>query len=104
VPAEIGDLNDLIVGGDAQKCRGDFFAGAMLDVMESLSIARAHTSCQTQQVETATYYFAMPRKQGGLYLLKIIASGVEVTPIAERALNELDSKLRGSIAAALAKL
>jgi hypothetical protein len=55
-------------------------------------------------VETATYYFAMPRKQGGLYLLKIIASGVEVTPIAERALNELDSKLRGSIAAALAKL
>ena len=29
VPAEIGDLNDLLVGGDAQKCRGDFFAGAM---------------------------------------------------------------------------
>ena len=35
VPAEIGDLNDLIVGGDAQKCRGDFFAAAMLDVVET---------------------------------------------------------------------
>lgn len=104
VPAEIGDLNDLIVGGDAQKCRGDFFAAAMLDLMENLSIARAHTSCQTQQAETSTYYFAMPRKKGGLYFLKVIATGVEVTPAGERALKELDAKVRGSITAALAKL
>ena len=104
VPAEIGDLNDLIVGGDAQKCRGDFFAAAMLDVMESLSIARAHTSCKTQQAETAVYYFAMPRKQGGLYLLKVIATGVEVTPVGERELTELDAKVRGSITTALVKL
>jgi len=64
VPAEIGDLNDLIVGGDAQKCRGYFFAGAMLDVMESATIARAYTTCQTQQSATSTYYFAKPRKEG----------------------------------------
>ena len=104
VPAEIGDLNDLIVGGDAQKCRGDFFAAAMLDLVENLSIARAHTSCQTQQAETSTYYFAMPRKKGGLYFLKVIATGVEVTPAGERALKELDAKVRGVIVAALAKL
>jgi hypothetical protein len=104
VPAEIGDLNDLIVGGDAQKCRGDFFAGAMLDVMESATIARAYTTCQTEQVATSTYYFAMPRKRGGLYFTKIIATGVEVPPTIERAIKDLDAKVRGSIAAALARL
>ena len=104
VPAEIGDLNDLIVGGDAQRCRGDFFAGAMLDVVESATIARAYTTCQTQQATTSTYYFAMPRKQGGLYLMKTIATGVEVPPTIERAIKELDAKVRNVITAALAKL
>jgi len=104
VPKEIGDLNDLIVGGDAQKCRGDFFAGAMLDVVEGATIARAFTACQTQQGSTSTYYLAMPRKQGGLYFIKIIATGVEVPPIIERAIKELDAKVRGVINIALAKL
>ena len=104
VPAEIGDLNDLIVGGDAQKCRGDFFAGAMLDVVETLTVARAYTNCRTQQAETSTYYFAMPRKSGGLYSLKTIATGVEVTPVADRTIKELEARVRGVITAALAKL
>jgi hypothetical protein len=104
VPAEIGDLNDLIVGGDAQKCRGYFFAGAMLDVVENATIARAYTTCQTEQAAKSTYYFAMPRKQGGLYFTKIIATNVEVPPTMERAIKELDAKVRNVITAALAKL
>src|SRR4029079_19086429 len=104
VPAEIGDLNDLIVGGAAQKWRGDFFAGAILDVVETLTVARAYTNCRTQQAETSTYYFAMPRKSGGLYSLKTIATGVEVTPVADRTIKELEARVRGVITAALAKL
>jgi hypothetical protein len=104
VPLEIGDLNDLIVGGDVQKCRGDFFAGAMLDVVESATIARAYTACQTQQATTSTYYFVMPRRQGGLYFTKIIATNVEVTPTIERAIKDLDTKVRGVFTAALARL
>jgi hypothetical protein len=104
VPAEIGDLNDLIIGADAQKCRGDFFAGAMLDVVESATTARSYTTCQTQQATTSTYYFAMPRKQGGLYFTKIIATNVEVTPTIERAIKDLDTKVRGVFTAALARL
>jgi hypothetical protein len=104
VPTEIGDLNDLIVGGDAQKCRGDFFAGAMLDVVESATIARAYTTCQTLQATTSTYYFVKPRRQDGLYLMKIIAIGVEVPPTIERVIKELDAKVRSVITVALAKL
>jgi hypothetical protein len=76
----------------------------MLDVVESATIARAYTTCQTQQSATSTYYFAMPRKQGGLYFTKIIATGVVVPPTIERAIKELDAKVRGVIPAALAKL
>ena len=104
VPAEIGDLNDLVVGGDAQKCRGDFFAGAMLDVVESATIARAYTTCRTQQGAASTYYFAMPRKQGGLYFTKVVATGVEVPPTIEHSIKDLDAKVRNAITAALAKL
>jgi len=104
VPSEIGDLNDLIAGGDAQKCRGDFFAATMLDVVANATIARAYTTCQTQQAATSTYYFAMPRKQGGLYFTKIIATGVEVPPTVERAIKDLDAKVRTVILPALAKL
>jgi hypothetical protein len=104
VPKEIGDLNDLVVGADAQKCRGDFFAGAMLDVMESLTVARAYTTCQTVQAATSTYYFTMPRSKGGLYFLKTIATGVEVTPAMEKATKDLDARTRGAITAAIARL
>ena len=101
---EIGDLTDLIIGGDGQNCRGDFFSGAMLDVIETVNVARAYTNCQTLQASASVYYFVVPRKQGGLYLLKTIASGVEVTPTGEKNAKELDGKVRASFMAALAKL
>jgi len=101
---QIGDVTDLIIGGDAQKCRGDFFSGAMLDVIETVGVARAYTNCLTQQAATSAYYFAIPRKKGGLYLLTSIARGVEVTPSGEKTLRDVDSNVRASIMTALSKL
>src|SRR5262245_22880626 len=101
---EIGDLTDLIIGGDAQKCRGEFFSGAALDVIENIGVARAYTNCQTQQAAVSTYYIALPRKQGGLYLLTTSASGVEVTPTAEKAAKEIDGRIRATIMTALARM
>jgi hypothetical protein len=76
----------------------------MLDVVESATIARAYTTCRTQEEATSTYYFAMPRRQGGLYFTKIIATGVEVPPTIERTIKDLDAKVRTIIPTALAKL
>ncbi|HET9717716.1 MAG TPA: hypothetical protein VFP60_16170 [Pseudolabrys sp.] len=104
VPSEIGDLTDLIVGADAQKCRGDFFSGTTLDLIDAVNVARAYTNCETQQATSSIHYLLMPRAQGGLYLIRSIISGVEVTPVGERAVKELDAKIRGSIMAALAKM
>jgi hypothetical protein len=101
---EIADLSDLIVGGDAQKCRGDFFSGATLDVIETVGVARAYTNCQTEQASVATYYFILPRKQGGLYLVTTKTSGVEVTPTAEKNAREIDGRVRATIMTALSKM
>jgi hypothetical protein len=101
---EIADLTDLIIGGDAQKCRGDFFSGATLDVIETTGVARAYTNCQIQQVSSSTYYFILPRKQGGLYLMTTTTSGIEVTPTAEKNVKEIDGRVRATIMTALAKM
>ena len=101
---EIGDLTDLIIGVDAQKCRGDFFSGATLDVIETVGVAHAYTSCQMQQTSTSAYYFTLPRKQGGLYLITTTANGVEVTPTAEKTAKEIDGEVRAFIMSALAKM
>ena len=101
---EIADLTDLIIGGDAQKCRGDLFSGATLDVIDTTGVARAYTNCQTQQMSSSTYYFILPRKQGGLYLVTTTTSGVEVTPTAEKNVKEIDGRVRATIMTALAKM
>jgi hypothetical protein len=101
---EIGDITDLIIGGNAQKCRGDFFSGATLDVIDAVDVARAYTNCRTQETTASTYYFAVPRKQGGLYLLTTIAGGVEVTPLGEKNAKEIDGKVRAVIMHALSKM
>jgi hypothetical protein len=101
---QIADLSDLIIGGDAQKCRGDFFSGATLDVIETTGVARAYTNCQTEQASSSAYYFVLPRKQGGLYLVTTTTSGVEVTPSAEKNAREIDGRVRATIMTALAKM
>jgi len=101
---EIADLSDLIVGGDAQKCRGDFFSGATLDVIETVGVARAYTNCQTEQASVASYYFILPRRQGGLYLVTTTTSGVEITPTAEKNAREIDGRIRATIMAAISKM
>src|SRR5262249_28264952 len=101
---EIADLADLIVGGDAQRCRGDFFSGATLDVIETVGVARAYTSCQAEQTSMSIHYFILPRSQGGLYLVTTTTSGVAVTPIAEKNATEIDGRIRATIMAALSKM
>ena len=101
---DIADLSDLIVGADAQRCRGDFFSSATLDVIETIGAARAYTNCQTEQALSSTYYLVIPRKQGGLYLLTTSTSGGAVTPSAEKNAKEIDERLRAIVMPALSKM
>ena len=100
----LDDLPSLIIGGDAQKCRGDLFAGAIIDVVGTLRVARAITNCLTSEATTTVYYVAIPRKQGGVYLLSTVTNGFEITALGEQTAEEVDSKVRSAIVVALSKL
>lgn len=101
---EIGAFSSLIIGGDAQKCRGDFFSGAVNEVIGALRAARAFTSCQTPDAIVSVYYLTIPRKQGGLYLLATITNRYDIAIPGEQTARDVDSKIRDSIAIALAKM
>ena len=98
------DLPELIIGGDAQKCRGDLFAGSVIDVVRTLRVARAITNCLTSEATTTVYYFVVPRKKGGVYLLETVTNGFEITALGEHTAEEVDEKVRASISVALSKL
>ena len=100
---EMTDIPGVVIGAAAQKCRGDFFSGALLDVLDTSRVARAFTNCQSLQSTTSIYYFAIPRKQGGLYLIETITTGIDITPTSEQTARELDSKIRASFKVALAR-
>ena len=100
----VNDLPGLIIGGDAQKCRGDLFAGAMIDVIGTLRVARAITNCLTPEATTTIYYLAIPRKKGGVYLLATLTSDFEMPALGQQTAEEVDRKIRGSIIVALSKL
>ena len=100
----LDDLPSLIIGGDAQKCRGDLFAGAIIDVVGTLRVARAITNCLTSEATTTVYYVAVPRKQGGAYLLSTVTNGFEIKALGEQTAEEVDSKVRAAIVVALSKL
>lgn len=100
----LDDIPNLIIGGDAQRCRGDLFAGAKIDVFGTLRVARAITNCLTQEATTTVYYLAVPRKLGGIYLLATVTNGFELTALGEQTAEDVDAKVRASIVVALAKL
>jgi hypothetical protein len=101
---DIANIPGLIIGGDAQKCRGDFFSGSMFDTINKLRVARAFTNCQSPQSTTSIYYLAVPRKQGGLYLLTTFTNGFEIAAPGQPTARDIDRKIRDSIRIALSKL
>lgn len=102
--SEIGALSSLVIGGDAHKCRGNFFSGAASEVIGASLVGRAFTSCQTQDATVSVYYLTIPRKRGGLYLLATITNRFEIAMAGEQTVSDVDSKIRNSIAVALAKM
>jgi hypothetical protein len=99
----VNDIPSLIIGGDAQKCRGDLFAGATIDIVGTLRVARAITNCLTPEATTTIYYLVVPRKEGGVYLLATATNGFEMSALGEPTAEEVDRKIRASIIVALSK-
>lgn len=62
-----------LISSDAVTCKGKFASGA-LPAMSGSQSQSIFTSCEGQN-NWSVYYIAIPRKQGGIYLLGISGSG-----------------------------
>lgn len=88
VSPELGDLPSAVINRDAVACRGQLFAGALLERRDVPHIARIFTSCTDRTKAVSTYYLGAARKKGGFYLLSIFASSKEFNTAANRAARE----------------
>lgn len=63
-----------LISSDAVTCQGKFASGA-LPAMSGSQSQSIFTSCEGSSSNWSVYYIAIPRKQGGIYLLGISGSG-----------------------------
>lgn len=98
------NLPVLIIESEAAICRGDLFSGATMDMIGTYRVALVITNCVAPDTSSTIYYLAIPRKQGGVYLLTTIATGFEIAALGKPTAEDVDSRVRDSISVALSRL
>jgi hypothetical protein len=101
---DINDLPRALINSDGRVCAGNFFLVSAPETIDQSPVARIFTSCQLPSAATvSTFYLAVPRTEGGLYVLATNTVGVELASD-KQLLTEFDERLRSTIMAILAKL
>ena len=98
------NLPNLIIDSEVIRCHGDLFSGAIIDVIGKTRAARAITNCVTPQATSTSYYLAIPRKQGGIYIFTTTIVGFELAALGGQTAEEIDGRVRASVNVALSKL
>jgi hypothetical protein len=83
-------LGSVLVGEDAKSCKGAFMS-ATLPNDERIGSGRVFTTCDDGKTTLTSYYFTIPRRTGGAYLVATISSAARSpTP----RLKEIDANFR----------
>jgi hypothetical protein len=89
---DLDNLRSMAIGGAAKDCKGMFFSGSIPDDGKE-PLMRVFTTCQVKEAAITIYYIAVPRKAGGLYVLRTMtAAGASVT--SEKPVKEADAGIR----------
>jgi hypothetical protein len=85
------EIPSILIGDDAKTCsKGAFLSGSLPD-SDSKEMLRIFTSCQQDKKNWTTYYLAVPRPKGGIYLFSTMSDGPQ------EAVKEADSGLRTAV-------
>jgi hypothetical protein len=88
-PEQMKNISAYLITMGAKACKGTFFSGAIPDDTTT-GLGRVFTTCQTDDKPMTTYYLALPRKAGGIYLMATISLE------SEKPAKEADSVLRSA--------
>jgi hypothetical protein len=94
---DLDEVRSIIIGGDAKTCKGTFFSGSIPDDGKDNQLTRVFTTCQVKETSTS-YYLAVPRKAGGVYILRTMT-----TAGPEKPAKEADASIRKAVFSAVPK-
>lgn len=97
---DLNEVKGILIGGDAKTCKGTFFSGSIADEDGSKdeAVTRVFTTCQEKKNPNTSYYLAVPRKAGGMYILRTMTAGKTEAPA-----KDADASIRKAVFTAIPK-
>ena len=102
--AKVEEMPDKLIDGEARKCPGGLFFVSELDAIDQSPVARVFTSCKAPEAITSIYYLAVPRPNGGVFLLSTMTRGSGFAGAVQRQAELVDAKVRAIITTSLRRL
>jgi hypothetical protein len=102
--AKVEEMPDKLIDSEARKCPGGLFFLSELDAIDQSPVARVFTSCKAPEATTWSYYLAVPRPNGGLFLLSTMTKGSGFAGAVQRQAELVDAKVRATIMTSLRRL
>jgi hypothetical protein len=98
--SDLDEVRSILIGADAKFCKGTFFSGSVEDSEnnDGPQLSRVFTTCQVKEQPTTSYYLAVPRKTGGMYILRTMTRSQSEKPA-----KEADSSIRKAVYSAIPK-
>jgi hypothetical protein len=100
-PRDFDDLRSMVIGGDAKGCKGMCFSGSIPDDGKE-QLIRVFTTCQAKETAATIYYLAVPRKAGGIYILRTMTAAGALAG-SEKPVKEADAGIRKAVFTAVLK-
>jgi hypothetical protein len=98
---DLDNIRSMVIGSEAKGCKGMFFSGSIPDDGKE-QLIRVFTTCQEKEASATIYTLAVPRKAGGIYILRTMtAAGASAQ--AEKPAKEADAGIRKAVFTALPK-
>jgi hypothetical protein len=95
---DLDEVRSTIIGGTAKTCKGTFFSGSIPDDDKDNRLTRVFTTCQIKEMSVTSYYLAVPRKAGGIYVLRTMTVAGSEKPA-----KEADASIRKVVFSAVPK-
>jgi hypothetical protein len=98
---DLDNIRSMVIGSEAKGCKGVFFSGSIPDDGKE-QLIRVFTTCQEKEASATIYTLAVPRKAGGIYILRTMTAAGASTG-SEKPVKEADAGIRKAVFTAVPK-
>lgn len=100
-PKDVDNIRAMVIGSEARGCKGMFFSGSIPDDGKE-QLIRVFTSCQEKEAQATIYTLAVPRKAGGIYILRTMTAAGAAAK-SEKPAKDADASIRKAVFTAVPK-